>query len=79
MQHDNAAMQRSVWSFPLGAAIYASTRRRTDMGLRDTYRRWSIYFETVTELNRCSDRSLADLGIKREYIKSVARAKARGF
>ncbi len=49
------------------------------MGLRDTYRRWSIYFETVTELNRCSDRSLADLGIKREYIKSVARAKARGF
>ncbi|MBX3568955.1 MAG: DUF1127 domain-containing protein [Rhizobiaceae bacterium] len=49
------------------------------MTLRRKYREWLVYIETVSQLNRCSDRSLVDLGIKREDIRSVARLKARGF
>ena len=36
-------------------------------------RNWKRYRETVRELSRLSDRDLADLGISRFDIESVAR------
>ena len=47
------------------------------MNLRNTFRRWTTYLQTVEELNRCSDRDLADLGIRRSDIRAVARRSAR--
>lgn len=39
-------------------------------------RDWARYRETVRELSRLSDRDLADLGISRFDIDSVARSTA---
>jgi uncharacterized protein YjiS (DUF1127 family) len=47
------------------------------MNLRNTFRQWTTYLHTVEELNRCSDRDLADLGIRRADIRAVARKSAR--
>jgi uncharacterized protein YjiS (DUF1127 family) len=47
------------------------------MNLRNTFRRWTTYLQTVEELNRCSDRDLADLGIRRSDIRSIARKSVR--
>ena len=49
------------------------------MNIRQTYRQWALYLETVSALSNCSDRSLDDLGIQRRDIRSVARAKAKTF
>lgn len=43
------------------------------MNLIRDFRNWRRYRETVTELNRLSNRELADLGINRYDIHSVAR------
>lgn len=47
------------------------------MSLRTKFRQWTTYLQTVEELNRCTDRDLADLGINRADIRSVARQSAR--
>lgn len=49
------------------------------MNLRQTYRQWTLYLETVSALSNCSDRSLNDLGIDRRDIRSVARAKVKAY
>ncbi len=49
------------------------------MNLRQTYRQWTMYFETVSALSNCSDRSLSDLGIERRNIRAVAREKAKAY
>jgi uncharacterized protein YjiS (DUF1127 family) len=46
------------------------------MNLRQKYRQWTTYFQTVSELSRCTDRNLEDLGIKRENIRTLARQKS---
>lgn len=43
------------------------------MNLVKNYRNWRLYRETVSELSRLSNRELADLGITRGDIRSVAR------
>lgn len=43
------------------------------MSLIRNFRNWRRYRETVTELNRLSNRELADLGINRHDINAVAR------
>jgi uncharacterized protein YjiS (DUF1127 family) len=43
------------------------------MNLVRSYNNWRRYRETVNELNRLSQRELADLGISRGDINSVAR------
>ncbi|AMS42282.1 DUF1127 domain-containing protein [Aminobacter sp. NyZ550] len=43
------------------------------MNLLRTYRNWRAYRETVNELGRLSNRQLADLGINRGEIQSIAR------
>jgi uncharacterized protein YjiS (DUF1127 family) len=43
------------------------------MNVLNSYRNWREYRSTVSELNRLSNRSLADLGLKRSDIKSAAR------
>ncbi|WP_081451354.1 DUF1127 domain-containing protein [Aurantimonas manganoxydans] len=43
------------------------------MNLVRSYNNWRRYRETVNELNRLSLRELADLGISRGDINSVAR------
>ena len=43
------------------------------MNLVRSYNNWRRYRETVNELNRLSQRELADLGISRGEINSVAR------
>ena len=45
----------------------------TKMNLIRNYRNWRRYRETVTELNRLSNRELNDLGISRGDIQFVAR------
>ena len=46
---------------------------RDIMNLIRNYRNWRRYRETVTELNRLSNRELTDLGISRSDIQFVAR------
>ncbi len=46
------------------------------MNLRQKVRDWIVFRETVDRLNRCSDRSLDDLGIARHEIRAVARRHA---
>ncbi len=41
------------------------------------YRAWTRYRETHELLNRLTDRDLADIGIKRGSIETVALAAAR--
>ena len=43
------------------------------MNLIRNYRNWRRYRETVSELNRLSNRELNDLGISRSDIPYVAR------
>ena len=43
------------------------------MNLIRNYRNWRRYRETVSELNRLSNRELNDLGISRSDIPHVAR------
>ncbi len=43
------------------------------MNLIRNYRNWRRYRETVTELNRLTNRELNDLGISRRDIPFVAR------
>ena len=46
------------------------------MGIRNTFRRWAAYQQTVRELNSLDNRSLSDLGIARGDIQRVARDHA---
>jgi len=43
------------------------------MNLIRNYRNWRAYRDTVTELDRLSNRQLQDLGILRTEIKAIAR------
>ncbi|MBN9072245.1 MAG: DUF1127 domain-containing protein [Rhizobiales bacterium] len=43
------------------------------MNLIQNFRDWRAYRATVSELDRLSNRQLADLGIARHQIKSIAR------
>jgi uncharacterized protein YjiS (DUF1127 family) len=45
--------------------------------LRTRYSRWQRYSRTVTELERLSNRELADLGLTPYDIPRVAREAAR--
>ena len=42
------------------------------MNLIRNYRNWRAYRDTVTELDRLSNRQLHDLGILRDEIRTVA-------
>ena len=46
------------------------------MNLLSTYRTWRNYRVAVDELNRLSNRSLADIGMTRGDIRRVARNAA---
>lgn len=46
--------------------------------MNDARRRYSVYRQTVAELNSLSDRDLSDLGIARASITSVATEAAYG-
>ena len=56
---------RSVFANPLNAVAQMVQRRR-------------IFNQTVAELNSLSDRDLADLGLHRSLIRSVAKDAAYG-
>ncbi len=43
------------------------------MNLIRNYRNWRAYRDTVTELDRLSNRQLNDLGIIRDEIRTIAR------
>ncbi len=47
------------------------------MNITRSYNNWRKYRQTVNELNRMSSRELADLGIARSDITSVAREAVR--
>ncbi len=46
------------------------------MNLRKIVHRWSVYRQTLNELEALDSRSLADLGIKRGDIPTIAREYA---
>lgn len=46
------------------------------MNLRQIVHRWSVYRKTLNELESLDNRSLADLGIKRGDIQTIAREYA---
>lgn len=46
--------------------------------LKARYSRYAVYRTTLTELGALTDRDLADLGINRSVIKSVALEAAYG-
>lgn len=47
-------------------------------GLRDNWRRYRVYRATLRELNALGDRELADIGIHRANIGSIATEAAYG-
>ncbi|MCO6186137.1 DUF1127 domain-containing protein [Rhizobium sp. L1K21] len=47
------------------------------MNISRSYNNWRKYRQTVYELNLMSNRELADLGIARSDIRSVARQAVR--
>lgn len=47
------------------------------MNIVRSYSNWRRYRETLTELNRLSQRELSDLGISRTDIPAIARGAAR--
>ena len=49
------------------------------MGIRQTFRRWNAYQQTVRELNALDNRSLNDLGISRGDISRIASEHASKF
>ncbi|MFG1358042.1 DUF1127 domain-containing protein [Xanthobacter pseudotagetidis] len=44
--------------------------------LAQQLRRWQVYRQTVVELSKLDDRSLADINVTRSEIHSVARRAA---
>ncbi|PRY25986.1 uncharacterized protein DUF1127 [Aliiruegeria haliotis] len=46
--------------------------------LKLKYEQYKVYRTTVTELSQLSDRALADLGVSRSMIRSLARDAAYG-
>ena len=47
------------------------------MNLSRSYKNWRTYRNTLSELDRLSNRDLADLGISRADIRSVARSAVK--
>lgn len=47
-------------------------------GLRARYEQFKLYHRSIHELSALSDHALADLGLTRGMIKSVAREAAYG-
>lgn len=47
------------------------------MNLARSYKNWRTYRNTVSELDRLSNRDLSDLGISRADIRSVARSAVK--
>ena len=49
------------------------------MGIRQTFKKWSAYQQTVRELAALDNRQLTDLGISRTDITKIAREHARAL
>lgn len=49
------------------------------MGIRQSFRRWAAYNQTVRELDSLDNRALADLGISRSDIARVASETVRSL
>jgi uncharacterized protein YjiS (DUF1127 family) len=49
------------------------------MGIRQTFKKWAAYQQTVRELNALDSRQLNDLGISRADIQKIARDHARSL
>ena len=47
------------------------------MGIRQTFKKWAAYQQTVRELTALDNRQLNDLGITRTDITRIARDHAR--
>ena len=52
--------------------------RALTAAVREAYSRNKVYRRTVAELAGLSDRELADLGLHRSHIRSIAREHAYG-
>jgi uncharacterized protein YjiS (DUF1127 family) len=72
----NAAMQQTRFH-PAGRHIKSGsqeTKAKTmELNLIRNYRNWRRYRDTVSELNRLSNRELSDLGIARGDIRYIAK------
>ena len=49
------------------------------MGIRQTFKKWTAYQQTVRELAALDNRQLNDLGISRSDIQKIARDHARAI
>ena len=49
------------------------------MGIRQTFKQWAAYQQTVRELAALDNRQLSDLGITRTDIQRIARDHARAI
>ncbi len=47
------------------------------MGIRESFKKWQAYQQTVRELAALDNRQLTDLGISRADIQKIAREHAR--
>jgi uncharacterized protein YjiS (DUF1127 family) len=54
-------------------------QQETQMGIRQTLKRWAAYQQTVRELASLDNRQLNDLGIARTDIQKIARDNARAL
>jgi uncharacterized protein YjiS (DUF1127 family) len=51
----------------------------SQMGIRQTFKKWTAYQQTVRELAALDNRQLNDLGITRADIQKIAREHARAL
>jgi uncharacterized protein YjiS (DUF1127 family) len=58
-------------------AIKGSPKKEKKMGIRQTFKKWAAYQQTVRELAALDNRQLNDLGISRADIQKIARDHAR--
>jgi len=47
-------------------------------GVAARYRRWRLERDTIRDLGRLDDRTLADIGVQRSHIRGIARDLAGG-
>jgi len=79
--HDRYAiscLQFQHEAYHLGIIQLDQIREGMNMSIIENFRNWRRYQRTVDELNRLSNRELADIGVSRDEIRRLARTRFAG-
>jgi uncharacterized protein YjiS (DUF1127 family) len=77
--HSKSEQYRAAHPARLPQHIPLKTQGDSQMGIRQTFKKWAAYQQTVRELASLDNRQLNDLGIVRTDIQRIARDHVKGF